>query len=211
MKLLDDLRTEHLRIEQVAGSLRTFAEQHARGEAQLSDLARFMAFFEIYAGAFHHEREEEILVPALTEGAGLPGDRGPLAVIIDDHVRMGGVLARLKVSTEPAEITELAKQYVQALWLHIDVENSVLFPEGEDQLRRSGVYELPAREATPEEAAAAAEGDALIALYRPMEPDIVRGDGCVMCHAFGDTCRGLEREWWNEWTWEELDEHIAAG
>ena len=57
---------------------------------------------------------------------------------------------------------------------------------------------------------AAAIGDALIARYPPMEPDLARGDGCAMCHAYGDTCRGLEHEWWNEWQWEELEGRLAG-
>ena len=39
---------------------------------------------------------------------------------------------------------------------------------------------------------------------------IPRGDGCVCCPAFTGACRGLEQEWWNEWEWEELENHVAA-
>ena len=47
-----------------------------------------MTFFRVFAGAFHHEREEVVLFPALIRDAGLPADRGPIAVILDDHRRM---------------------------------------------------------------------------------------------------------------------------
>jgi hemerythrin-like domain-containing protein len=210
MQLLEDLQIEHERIERVLGALRTFADRLLRGEAPLADLERFATFFRVYAGAFHHEREEEILFPALGSSAALPLDRGPVAVLLDDHHQMARTLERLWAATDPAEIEKLAIRYSHALWQHIDVENMIFFPECESQLRRNGVPELEGRRATQEEVAAALVGDSLAAAYPPMEPDAIRGDGCVMCHAYGETCRGLEREWWNEWAWEELDGHVAA-
>jgi hemerythrin-like domain-containing protein len=210
MQLLDDLRAEHERIDAVLGSMRTWAGRLVRGEAPLIHRDSFVTFFSVYAGTFHHEREEELLFPALAGEAGLPADRGPLAVLLDDHHRMAELLRQIAGSADPAALDALATAYSHALWLHIDAENSVLFPESERQLRRSGVHELPSRPPDSREAAAAALGDALVALYSPMTPDAIRGDGCVMCHAYGDSCRGLEREWWNEWEWDELSEHVAA-
>ena len=66
MELINQLRAEHDLIEQVAGSLRTFVRQRARGEGDPADGARFMAFFRRYAGDFHHAREEDTLFVALT-------------------------------------------------------------------------------------------------------------------------------------------------
>lgn len=210
MQLLDELRREHERIDTVLGSLRTWAGRLARGEAPLAHRAGFVTFFTTYAGAFHHEREEEILFPALTREAGLPAERGPIAVLLDDHHRIAALLQKLSDASDPAEIAALALAYSHALWMHIDVENYVFFPESEQRLESNGVHELDTRAATASETAAASLGDALIALYPPIEPDVIRGDGCVMCHAFGDTCRGLEREWWTEWEWDELHERVAA-
>jgi hemerythrin-like domain-containing protein len=210
MQLLDDLRSEHDLIDQVLGSFRTWAGRLAAGEAPLSDRASFLDFFEVYAGAFHHEREEDVLFPLLTAEAALPSHSGPIAVLLDDHRRMATLLASIRSSADPAEILEQTVAYSHALWLHIDVENSVFLPESAIQLRRHGIYELPSRPPSAAEDAAAAHGRTLLTRYPPMEPDIIRGDGCVMCHAYGDTCRGLEREWWNDWEWEEMSEHVAA-
>jgi hemerythrin-like domain-containing protein len=210
MQLLDDLRREHERIDTVLGALRTWADRFAAGEAPLSDRDAFMTFFSIYAGSFHHEREEVLLLPALARSAELPSDRGPIAVILQDHRDMAKLLREIATTDDPIALQDLTLRYSHALWQHIDVENSILFPESEDRLRRNGVRELDARAMTSDEHAAAAVGDTLIARYPPMEPDVTRGDGCVMCHAYGDTCRGLEREWWNEWEWEEMSEHVAA-
>jgi hemerythrin-like domain-containing protein len=209
MEFFDALRAEHRRIESVLGALRIWAGRLVQRSATLTDRDAFVHFFRTYAGAFHHEREEDVLLPALTGEALLPAG-GPIEVILSDHRRMGELLSLLAVSAEPERIAAIAKEYSHALWLHIDVEDSVFFPESERQLRRNGVTQLTTRPMSATEATAAAIGDALIARYPPQEPDVIRGEGCVMCHAYGDTCRGLEREWWNDWEWEEMSEHVAA-
>jgi len=71
---------------------------------------------------------------------------------------------------------------------------------------------VPGRDITAEEEAARVDGTALLATYPPThEPDVLRGEGCVMCPAFVDNCQGLEREWWNEWEWDEFEDHLPSG
>ena len=107
---------------------------------------------------------------------------------------------------------ELAYAYSGQLLHHIDAENSVLLPESEARLMRAGVRELDVREATAEEQAAERSGRELVERYPPGEdPEIVRGEGCIMCTSYGDRCEGLEREWWNEYEWAESDSHTEAG
>jgi hemerythrin-like domain-containing protein len=222
VKLIEELASEHAVIERVAGSLRTFARQRAAGQGHGEDGPRFVEFFRLYAGQFHHAREEDVLFVALQHDAELPGDRGPIAAILDDHRRMGGLLSRMEalVAAPPEEGAEGAAQafldvalrYTEELWHHIDAENSVLFPESAQRLRRHAVAELPTREPTAAEEAARTAGEALVAAYPPVpEPDVLRGDGCVVCPAYERTCRGLEREWWNEWEWEEFEDHLPSG
>jgi hemerythrin-like domain-containing protein len=216
MQLIEQLRAEHDLIEQVAGAFRAFARQRARGEGDAADGSLFLAFFRLYAGRFHHGREEDTLFVSLQRDAELPGDRGPIAALLGDHHRMGGILDRLEpiVASDPAgaDVEALALDYTEQLWHHIDAENSVLLPESEHRLRRHGVRELPSRELTAEEAAAMATGQALLARYPPVhEPDVLRGDGCVMCPAFVDNCEGIERVWWNEHEWDEFEDHLPSG
>lgn len=218
MRLIEELRAEHDLIERVAGSLRTFARQRGRGEGSPEDGPRFLAFFRLYAGQFHHAREEDTLFVALQRDAELPGDRGPIAALLEDHRRMAGLLDRMEPiaaasSAEArASLEAIALEYSQQLWQHIDAENSVVLPESESRLRRHGRAELPSRETTPEEEEARALGEGLLSLYPPVhEPDVPRGDGCVVCPAFTRTCRGLELEWWNEWEWEEFEDHLPSG
>ncbi len=63
MKLIDELKSEHERIDRVAGSLRTWVNRLLQGDAPVSDGRKFMRFFEIYAVNRHHRREEEVLFP----------------------------------------------------------------------------------------------------------------------------------------------------
>ena len=208
MKLLDELRREHDLIERVLGSLRTYAARH---DAPAEDGLALLDFLGTYAH-WHHEREEGVLFPALVGEAMIPSDRGPLAVIHDDHEALAVQLAAMRAAlANRAEFERLSADYARTLWAHIDVENSVLFPESEEQLRRNGVRELATPELPEEIARAAAAGEALTLRYPPTDdPDAIRGEGCVVCTAYGTTCRGLEREWWNDWQWEELEDHVAA-
>jgi hemerythrin-like domain-containing protein len=204
MKLLDDLRGEHALIERVVGSLRTFA---AAGAPDPADAAAYLRFFRLFAGRFHHAREEDVLFPALV-ATEVPGDRGPLKILLDAHHAM----ARMLDAMEGCITLELAERYGRALLHHIDAENSVLFPESEIRLRRSGGAELPARGPDAEEAAARADGERLAAKFAPSEfAGIFRGDGCVACAAYGESCDGIEREWWSDLEWEDALERMGNG
>lgn len=215
MQLLDDLRAEHDLIEQVLGSLRTFVKVRLEGRGDPADGARFMAFFRRYAGDFHHHKEEEVLFRALAERAELPAHRGPIAALTGEHRRMGGLLdglegllgAPLAVEEDRQRVEALAVDYSRSLWRHIDAENSVLYPQGEERLRRFHVRDLPSRRMTPDEASARDGALALLQAYPPLhDAEVHRGDGCVACPSFGVTCEGLEYEWWTELEWEEAEE-----
>ena len=218
MRFIDDLRAEHDLIDRVAGSFRTFADRP--GAVDVEDLGRFLRFFRLYAGDFHHAREEHVLFPALVEQAHLPGDRGPLAVLTDDHRRMSGQLGEMErllecnlaLDVNRAGLSRTANDYTRALQHHINAENSVLFPESEARLRKQGVRELQGQEPGLEQTAAQQAAEDLLLRYPPSsDAAAIRGDGCVLCPAMGDTCGGLESEWWNEWEWEEFEDHLPSG
>jgi len=216
MQLIDELRAEHDVIEQVAGAFLTYAALPP-SQRSAEDGAAFLRFFRLYANHFHHAREEDTLFVALRDRAGLPADRGPLATMIADHERMAGLLDTVGADLEAGpdahpRLDASATAYVHALWHHIDAENSVLFPECAPRLRRNGVTDLPSRPMEPEEREAMDAGRSLAARYpAPAQSDVIRGDGCIMCPAFGVTCRGLELEWWNEWEWDEFEDRMSGG
>ena len=211
MRLIDELRAEHTLIDRALGSLRTWVE--VGGDA--ADGERFWKFFRRYAGEFHHAREEDSLFVALHDEVELPLDRGPMAVLKADHERLGALLEQLhpllKDALRGTQMTALAIEYSRGLWLHIDAENSVMLPESEQRLRRLNISELPSRAPTGEEQAALWDGQALVARYPELhDREVLRGDGCIMCPAYNDTCRGLEREWWNDAEWSEHGDRFSG-
>src|SRR5512132_110513 len=161
MQLIDDLQAEHELIDRLVGSLRSYVDLRVRGEGDRGDGARFMRFFRLFAGDFHHAKEEDTLFPALQQHLDLPAS-GPIAMLSDDHARLAAVLTEIEpligsgLGTEEDRdrLRRLAFDYSHAMWHHIDAENSVLFPESEARLKRNGVAELPSRAMTEPERAA---------------------------------------------------------
>jgi hemerythrin-like domain-containing protein len=201
MRLFDEFKTEHLLVDRVAGSLIRFAELTGRGETSVEDVADFVHFFRVFGSGYHHEREEKTLFPALVERAEVPADRGPLPSIEADHHVASGLIDELEVAgRNPARAAGIARRLAHHLWEHVDKEDSVLLPESFERLRRNGVTRLEGREPTAEERAARDLGEKLTERFPPLDdPDVVRGDGCVACSAFGETCGGIETEWWTTW------------
>jgi hemerythrin-like domain-containing protein len=201
MRLIDELRAEHLLVDRVAGSLIRFAGQAAVGDTSAEDVADFVHFFRVFVSGYHHEREEKVLVAALVERAEVPGDRGPIPVIEADHRVAAELVDELDIaSASGGNAADVARRLAHHLWEHVDKEESVLLPESLDRLRRNGVTRLDGREPSAEEESARELGERLTERFPPLEdPEFVRGDGCIACSAFGNTCGGIETEWWNTW------------
>ncbi len=201
MRLIDELRDEHLLVDRTAGALVRFSECAMRRETSAEDVADFVRFFRVFVAGYHHDREEETLFPALVERAEVPADRGPLPAIAADHSAAAALVDELeRTSADPERAAAVARRLAHHLWEHVDKEESVLLPESADRLRRNGVLRLEGRSPTAEEDSARRLGEQLTERFPPLEDtEIVRGDGCIACSAFGDTCGGIEKEWWNTW------------
>jgi hemerythrin-like domain-containing protein len=201
MRLIDEFKVEHLLVDRVAGSLIRFAELAVKGETSPQDVEDFVFFFRVFVAGYHHEREEKTLFPALVERAEVPANRGPLPAIEADHRTAAAMVDDFsEASRDPGGAADAARRLAHHLWEHIDKEESVLLPESIDRLRRNGVTRLEGRDPTAEERAARELGEQLTERFPPLDdPEIVRGDGCIACSAFGETCGGIETEWWNTW------------
>src|SRR5512141_1279134 len=155
MQLIDDLQAEHDLIDRLVGSLRTYVDRRVRGEGDPADGSRFMRFFRLFAGDFHHAKEEDTLFVALQDHADLPAS-GPIAMLSDDHARLAAALTQMEpligsalgAEEDRDRLRRFAFDYSHAMWHHIDAENSVLFPESEGRLKKNGVAELPSRSMT---------------------------------------------------------------
>jgi hemerythrin-like domain-containing protein len=201
LQLIEELVEEHRLVDSVAGALFRCAEGAAAGAGAPEDVADFVQFFRIFVTGYHHQREEAFLFRALAEHAEVPADRGPLLAIAADHEAAAALVDELEAAAVSGKETSgVARSLARHLWEHVDKENSVLLPESEHRLLRHGVNRLRGRPPNAEEETARALGERLCERFPPMEdPKMVRGDGCVACSAFTETCHGIEMEWWNRW------------
>jgi len=208
MRIVDRLREEHRLIERVAGSLVTFTSSGLVPEHR-ETLTAFCDFFASYADAYHHGKEEQIVLRALLD-AQLP-EAGPIAMIREEHDENRAAIVALRACPD-GEAATLAIRFCARLWEHIDKEDSVLFGEVEVRLALEATRlerELDEFEARSVGLSSLAQvGESLVARFPPITvlPGIGRGDGCVMCRHFGERCQGIEREWWGEL---ERDEFFA--
>ncbi len=214
MLFLDAIAAEHRLIDAVSGALRSWAAAAGGDGIEPADGQRFVRFFRDFAGAYHHAREEGVLFPALVREAELRAETGPLAALTAQHRAMERALetlaALVAARATGAPLVAAVHGYLRPLGQHIDAEDSVLLPESATRLGRAGVLELP--EVEPDAAALAARADAerLLARYPATDdPEGLRGEGCVVCPSFGDTCQGVEREWWSELEWEDFHDRVG--
>jgi len=199
--IIRQLRAEHEVVERMAGALFRWAREGQEVEPEARQV--FVDFFRLWVGGLHHDQEEAILFRALVDRAEVPADRGPLMVISREHEEGQRLVAALAEADAGAETSAVATQLSGLLLVHIDKENSVLLPEAAERLVRGGVAELSGRPESSDETRVRGAAEQLARRWPPLDdPDLFRGDGCMACSAFGDTCDGIEREWWNPWEWE---------
>ncbi len=204
MQLLEELRAEHDLIDQMLDSFRTAVGQFVNDQADPDDLMRFVRFFRVYADQFHHSREEDVLFATLVNQLDIPGNRGPIAVLTEDHRKFKACLDQIEplLLRRPLSLAEqtrlrtVSEQYITGMQHHIDAENSVLFVEGAVCLQDAGIRELPSRSPTDDEQQARHEAEDLLQRHPPTpNMETIRGDGCFLCPAFQLTCDGYELEW----------------
>ncbi|MEE8331007.1 MAG: hemerythrin domain-containing protein [Acidimicrobiia bacterium] len=125
------LRTEHQLILEVASVL----ERALDGGDAFDALDECVVFFRLFTDACHHGKEEDLLFPAL-EDHGMPGDSGPIAVMLEEHrigrglvKRMGEALPAAKQgdAAAVADLTEAGRGYVEMIRAHIAKEDGILF------------------------------------------------------------------------------------
>jgi hemerythrin-like domain-containing protein len=136
-KAIEVLMNEHRLIEQVLGSLETFAVEVEGGLApERAVLSDYGAFFRDFADACHHGKEEDILFQRMIE-RGFQRESGPVAVMLHEHkVGRGHVSALRQVGDGTGPIaaveTQLALEHAAAfiplLRTHIQKEDRILYP-----------------------------------------------------------------------------------
>jgi hemerythrin-like domain-containing protein len=144
MKPIQDLINEH---EAVKLTLRILDKicvniEQTHKISNPEHLNQLIEFFTVFVDKCHHGKEEELLFPAL-EAIGVPRERGPIGVMLAEHQQGRDYIQKMKEAISQyhegdqnaaARLVENARGYITLLLEHIEKENNVLFPIGDNRL-----------------------------------------------------------------------------
>ena len=159
MKAIQIIMQEHRVIETMLDALQTAAADYAAG-ASPRFLPRILDFFETYADASHHEKEEHILFPAL-ERHGIQPNASLLGALVAQHESCRGLVRELRehLAGPPPDraarrlFAATANEYAGMLRLHIGLEDQFLrdvagngtLPAEEDQALAAAMADADAK------------------------------------------------------------------
>jgi len=128
---------EHRLIEQVLGSLESFAVAVEGGlPIEKPVVAQYAEFFRGFADAYHHGKEEDILFQRMIE-RGFSTESGPLAVMLHEHtqgrarvavLREVGLTEGAAEAGERRAVLDAAAEFIPLLRQHIAKEDRILYP-----------------------------------------------------------------------------------
>jgi hemerythrin-like domain-containing protein len=151
MKPTEDLKKEHEAIKLMLRILEKVSERLEAGEKVSAEhLDRILEFIRVFADKCHHGKEEGLLFQAM-EKAGIPGERGPIGVMLYEHGEgrnfvkgMSDAVERYKKGEKKAgrEVAKNARNYASLLSQHIEKEDNVLYPMADGRLSAAAQEEL---------------------------------------------------------------------
>jgi hemerythrin-like domain-containing protein len=137
MKPTEELKAEHQGILVALRILDKFASQLEAGqEVNLDHLDQMLDFIRTFADRCHHGKEEDLLFVEMVK-AGVPKERGPIGVMLAEHVQgrtyvrgMVEALAAYRAGDASARkaIVANGRGYVDLLEQHIAKEDDILYP-----------------------------------------------------------------------------------
>jgi hemerythrin-like domain-containing protein len=138
------LMDEHRLIEKALDALQGWSAHLSTGTGsdEKAELARFVAFIQGFADAYHHGKEEDILFVVMGKH-GFPRHVGPIAVMLQEHDlgrSLVGVLDGLAKQSavwsqdDRARIAQTAQEFSHLLRQHIRKEDQVLYPMADARL-----------------------------------------------------------------------------
>jgi len=148
---IEQLKAEHRIIEKALRALDGLSKRIEQGEAaDTVELERLLDFLSSFADQRHHQKEEQCLFPALGL-RGMPRDRGPVGILLQEHCTGRAHIAHMRrAATALAngngsaglQFAEAAHSYVGLLTAHIQKEDAVLFREAEKLLDERAMQSL---------------------------------------------------------------------
>jgi len=134
------LKAEHRAILRVVVVLeQLIGGDDAASPLDTDALGKCVEFLRLFADAFHHAKEEDLLFPTL-ERCGIPRDHGPIGVMLQEHSMareltraMADGLDACQAGQADAEtaVRRAAAQYIELLRQHIFKEDNILYPMGD--------------------------------------------------------------------------------
>jgi hemerythrin-like domain-containing protein len=154
MNPIEELKLEHEGIKVSLDVLAHLSWQLGNkcGNCEPRDLERLLDFFSTFVDTCHHEKEEELLFPALEE-IGVSRDGGPIGVMLEEHDMGRSHVRGLREALQDHRAGEEAASerillhadaFSKLLRRHIEQENQVLFQIAVDNLSSEKLSELEA-------------------------------------------------------------------
>lgn len=151
MKPTDELKKEHEAIKLMLKIMDKVSDRlDARKNVEARHLEDIVEFIQVFGDKCHHAKEEDLLFPAMV-AAGIPGEGGPIAVMLIEHkkgrefvrnVKNGVTGYREGHAPAASEISENARGYTALLGSHIDKEDFILYPMADKVLKAAKQNEL---------------------------------------------------------------------
>lgn len=174
MSAIDRLFDEHRLISRVVDAMEAFTSVvRADDEHGRCELMRLVTFFREFADLIHHEKEEEFLMPALSE-AGVRWDEGIMLQIRKDHEFERYLLQTLRHAAlqqgrwsadDFRRVSEISARFVLYMREHIQREERHLLPIVREKLTGAHHDNLEMRMSRfDEKCASSGEVDLLIEL-----------------------------------------------
>ena len=131
------LRHEHDAILKMLDATEQVAQRAERGEKIPAEvLTDLLEFFRLFADRCHHGKEEDLLFPLLRK-KGIPGEGGPIGMMLYEHEQGRSLIRQMAEAVEAYQSgqatagtawAKAARGYTDLLRSHINKENNVLFP-----------------------------------------------------------------------------------
>jgi len=137
MRPTQELSIEHVEIKRMLAVLGSACGRIEAGEKiDPAHLESAVEFVRVFADKCHHGKEEDLLFPAMVK-AGVPGEGGPIGVMLAEHVQgrrfiqnLADALPGYRAGEKDAiaEAVRNARGYVDLLGPHIHKEDFILYP-----------------------------------------------------------------------------------
>jgi len=133
----EDLKNEHEGILEGLTILDKMVHMiRENDQYEIADLREMINFFRLFADKCHHGKEEDILFAAM-EKAGIKRENGPIGQMLLEHASGRALVSKMAAALEgepfdPHAFTSSATDYIKLLRAHINKENMVLFPMGDE-------------------------------------------------------------------------------